>query len=382
MLAWRRVRRPVVCLVVVAGCWTEQRVDDTFTEAEWDYLQTFRLDRLAPITCADARCEAIAGFGQQLFFDRRYAGPIRVASELGAAGETGKIACALCHDPTHGFSDGRADNAVSLGTAWTGRNVPALVDLAYREAFTWGGKYTTIDAVLELAITSKAAMNVTENPLGAELPKEQRLAALVTTTYAAIYEPLFGRADPGIDDAAVYANAALAIATYERQLVSGPSPFDRYLAGDPDAIDAAAKRGARLFIGKALCSECHAGPLFTDDRFHVTGVAQRGAHAPAIDRGRFEVTGDPRDDGRFRTPTLRHVARTAPYMHAGQLATLADVIELYRWGGDPGGFAGTKDPRLVPLELVDDDVRDLEAFLLTLTGAPVDARWTTPPVLP
>jgi len=385
MIGWRRVRRLVACLVMVAGCWNEQRIDDAFSESEWEYLQTFRLDRLAPITCTlgDARCEGVARFGQQLFFDPRYAGPLKLASDAGQVGETGKIACAHCHDPLGYFADGRDDNALSLGTAWTRRNVPSLVDLAPRKSFTWNGRYERLEDVLELALTSPAALNVTESLDGTTLPREQRIVEHVLATYVPIYNAVFPAITPGTKNyAPIYANIALAIGTYEAKLVSGPSPFDRYLAGDLTAIDDDAKRGAKLFIGKALCSECHDGPLFADDKFHVTGVEQRGEHAPVIDQGRYETTSHPDDDGRFRTPTLRHVAKTAPYMHTGQLETLAQVIEFYRWGGDPGGFAGTKDPRMVPLELTDDDVRDLEAFLLTLTGTPVDATWTTKPELP
>ena len=365
MIVWRRVRALVVCLLG-AGCWGEQRIDGAFSQAEWDYLQTFRIDRLPSLELGD---EALARFGQQLFFDPRYAGPIVVASDAGAVGETGKIACDRCHDPAHYFSDGRSDNAQSLGTGWTKRNVPGLVDLAYRRAFIWSGKYDAIEDVLELALTSPAALNSTR----------ERLASHVLAKYGDTYAALFPGATTGDE---VYRNAARAIGAYERRLVAGPAPFDRYLAGDTAALDDAAKRGAQLFIGKALCSECHDGPLFADDRFHVTGVEQRGAHAPPIDAGLYDVTADPGDMGKFRTPTLRHIARTAPYMHAGQHETLADVLEFYRWGGDAGGFAGTKDPRIVPLELTDDELRDLETFLLALTGAAVDPSWTTKPVLP
>ena len=386
MIVWRRVRRLVACLVVVAGCWEEQRVDGVFSESEWEYLQTFRLDRLAPITCSlgEARCDAIARFGQQLFFDPGYSGPLTVASDKGPVGAAGRIACVHCHDPATYFADGREDNAVSLGTAWTRRNVPSLVDLAYRKSFTWNDKYQKLEDVLELALTSPAALNV-RDPGDSTLPmlsKEQRIVDHTLATYLPIYNSVFPPVAPGPQNyAPIYANLALAIATYEAKLVSGPSPFDRYLAGDTTAIDDAAKRGAKLFIGKALCSECHEGPLFADDKFHVTGVEQRGLHAPAVDQGRYEKTGNPDDDGRFRTPTLRHIAKTAPYMHAGQHETLAEVIDFYRWGGDAGGFSGKKDPRMVPLDITDDDASDLEAFLLTLTGTPVDRMWTWNPVL-
>jgi cytochrome c peroxidase len=355
MLVWGRVRWQVVCLVLITGCWAEQRVDDTFTEDEWTYLQTFRLDHLEPITCRDPECEAIARFGQRLFFDPRYSGPLETPENPNA----GKVACTTCHNPTGYFVDTRDANAQSLGVAWTGRNVPGLVDLGYRKAFTWIGEYDVIDDVLLLALRSKAAMSSTSD----------RVVEIVRTHHAAEYDAVFR--DMAIPER-TFENTKHAIGVYQQQLVSGPSPFDRYLAGELTAIDPAAKRGAQLFIGKALCSECHDGPLFADTKFHVTGVEQRGEHAPTIDAGRDAL-------GRFRTPTLRHVAKTAPYMHAGQHETLAEVIEFYRWGGDPGGFVGTKDVRMVPLDLDDDDVRDLESFLLTLTGEPVAARWTVAP---
>ncbi len=380
MIGWRRVRALVVLSAIAAACSGEQRIDDLFTEQEWAYLETFRLDQLDPIRCTGdtRRCDELARFGQRLFFDPSYAGPITVANDganggFGAIGETGKVSCDSCHDPAHYFADHRLANAQSLGTAWTKRNVPGLVDLAYRESFIWSGKYDRLEDVLDLALTSPAALNSTHD----------RFVDVILERYLATYNALFVPVSPVMVSAEIrkqiYLNGALAIATYESRLVSGPAPFDRYLAGDKHAIERAAKRGAQLFIGKALCSECHDGPLFADDRFHVTGVEQRGDHAPAIDRGRFDVTGDPIDEGRFRTPTLRHIAETAPYMHAGQHDSLGEVIEFYRWGGDAGGFTGRKDPRIVPLELTDDQVGDLVAFLRSLTGAPVDPTWTTKP---
>jgi cytochrome c peroxidase len=349
------VRALVVCLVVSSGCWTEQRVDDVFTQGEWDYLQTFRLDRLAPITCTDARCATIARFGQKLFFDPSYSAD-------------GRVACTTCHNPNGFFADLDPEkpqelHAQSFGVGWTKRNVPGLVDLGFRAQFTWGGGYQQVEDVLGLALTNAAALSST--------PEE--LTKTIKSSYGEVYAQLFG------DDPHVYENARLAIGVYEQQLVSGPSPFDRYLDGDTTAIDSAAKRGAQLFIGKALCSECHTGPLFTDDQFHVTGIEQRGEHAPTVDDGRFKVTNVDGDLGRFRTPTLRHVAKTAPYMHAGQLDTLGAVVDFYRWGGNPGGFVGVKDPRIVPLEIDDEDARDLEAFLFTLTGTPVAPTWTVQP---
>jgi cytochrome c peroxidase len=271
------VRALVVCLVVGSGCWTEQRVDDVFTEGEWDYLQTFRLDRLAPITCTEPRCATIARFGQDLFFDSRLS--CMEKGDPGVCKVPAQVACAHCHNPSGFFADldpakPQELHPQSFGVDWTKRNVPGLVDLGYRAQFTWSGDYQQMEAVLELALHSPAAMNSTP----------EIVANVVNTNYSQEYATLFR------DDPRVYENAKLAIGVYEQQLTSGPSPFDQYLDGDTTAIDSAAKRGAQLFIGKALCSECHSGPLFTDDQFHVTGIEQRGEHAPAVDDGRFNST--------------------------------------------------------------------------------------------
>ena len=357
MIVWRRVRALVVCLVAGTGCWEEQQVDDVFSEDEWAYLQTFQIDRLP----RPAYREDLARVGQQLFFDPAYSGPIVNTNANGAKDDLGKVSCALCHDPAKSFSD---DKSLSIGTNVTKRNTPGLIDLAYRGQFTWSGEFTTIDDVLDLALRSSAAMN---DPTHANLIRE------VLARYVPRYPELF----PDREPEQIYAVAKRALGDYQRALVAGPSRFDLYLRGEGTLGDDE-KRGAKLFIGKALCSECHDGPLFADDKFHNTGVEQ----LPTPDPGRVAITSSPIDEGRFRTPTLRHIAKTGPYMHAGQLATLTEVIEFYRWGGDVNGFAGVKDPRIIPLELTDDEVRDLESFLMTLTGEPVAETWTTKPVLP
>ena len=364
------MRRSLVGLVaVVSACGSEDLVDGSFTTAEWEFIQTFRLDRQLPVVCdaPAASCAFTADLGRKLFFDPGLSGTITVPAApgdgaLGAVGERGKVSCASCHDPKNWFIDTRSKPAASsLGTAWTKRNTPGLVDAIYLDTYTWEGKYTRVGDVIELALTSPAAMH----------SSLAEAAEYLRTSY---FVPFGGKTDTE-----VIAQASVALGAYEAQLVAGPSPFDRYAAGEdmPELTDAA-KRGLRVFIGRGLCSECHSGPMFSDKMFHNTGIEQRGEHAAPIDHGRANVTSDTGDDGAFRTPSLRHVAKTAPYMHAGQLGTLAEVIDFYRWGGDPAGFAGTSDPRITPLDIDDGDASDLEAFLLTLTGTPVAARLTVP----
>lgn len=352
----------------VVGC-TEPLIDGTFTQGEWDYAQTFRFELLTPPECFG--CTA-AEAGQQLFFDPRLSGPITADGEgaLGAIGESGKVSCASCHDPDNWFIDRRSKpSASSLGTAWTKRNTLGIVNTVYLSTFTWDGGYRTLEDVFELPIKS-----------GAALHSSRAIVADVVRTHYAGLVAYFGSTTGGDDE--LYTRAARAVAGYQANLRTGPAPFDRYLAGDWSAISEEAKRGLQVFIGRGLCSECHTGPLFTDQKFHNTGVAQRGVHAPATDLGRALITAEGGDAGAFRTPMLRQVAKTGPYMHTGDLATLADVIDFYRWGGTTSGFSGTKDQRMLPLEIDDADAEALDAFLQTLTGEPIPGELTRRPILP
>jgi len=369
MLAWRGVRGLVLLGVCGVAACAEPLVDGTFTQAEWDFAQSFRIDRLATPEC---RFCVSADAGQQLFFDPRLSGEIIADGEgaLGALGESGKVACASCHDPQRWFVDQRSKpNGSSLGTGWTKRNTIGIVNSAYLTAFTWDGAASRLEDVLEIPVTSPAALH----------SSHAIIASVVRTHYAGLVTA-FGPTT-GSDDE-LYQRAARALAAYQTQLRTGPAPLDRYLAGDYTAIPDEAKRGLQVFIGRGLCSECHNGPLLTDECFYNTGVPQRGLHVPATDPGRFGVSQDARDLGAFRTPMLRQIAETGPYMHTGELATLADVIDFYRWGGSPSGFSGTKDQRLIPLEIDDDDASALDAFLHTLTGEPIAAALTTRPILP
>jgi cytochrome c peroxidase len=161
----------------------------------------------------------------------------------------------------------------------------------------------------------------------------------------------------------VLEDVGAALATYVRTIVAGDSPYDRYLAGDRSALSASARRGFDLFFGRAGCAACHTGPTFTDEQFHNTGVAWTGEDFS--DLGRGAVTGLPRDRGAFKTPTLREVSRTAPYMHDGSFATLESVVDFYVGGGRSNPYL---DPRLSPLNLTSDQQADLAAFLRSLSG--------------
>jgi cytochrome c peroxidase len=253
-----------------------------------------------------------------LFFDKRLS-------------RDGTLACASCHDPNRAFSDGRTVARGIHGAEGT-RNAPALVNRGYGNAFFWDGRADSLE---------HQALQPIVNPIELGLTQPE-LEGRTGMTAAAVTE---------------------ALASYVRTIRSGDSRFDRYAAGRTGSLDALEKAGLELFRGKGGCTACHIGPNFTDEKFHNTGVAWRDAHL--ADEGRYVVSGNPRDHGAFKTPTLRDIARTAPYMHDGNVATLEDVIEFYSQGGRPNP---NLDPEIRPRHFTPEEKRSLAAFLRSLTG--------------
>ena len=385
----------VVCLLA-PGCWSsESRVDGAFSQEEWAFLQTFKLPEpeLCPEGFVGDRCDAAVRLGKHLFFDPEISGPITddLAAEPdapGRPGQAGVVSCASCHDSATFFTDTRSQpGQVSIGTGYTKHNALGLVNIGYKRlvardacklpdadaycanVYSWDGQYDTPGAVLGLALREKA-MN----------SDHATLAATVAKNHSAGYVELFQLGPCAVGQSSgcdspdqVFDNVVLVFEAYERRLDRANSLFDHYIAGELTALSADAKRGLALFIGKAMCVDCHRPPLLSDLRFHNTGVPQRGPHVLAIDRGLYDhapASNDPPQHylGEFLTQPLRNVAETGPYMHAGQLGSLADVIEFYRHGGGDEGYVGVKDPRIQPLEIDDDDARALEAFLRSLTS--------------
>lgn len=338
---------------VLAGCWSEEPRVDGFTAEQWASLQKQFAPPVPPTTCPgvpEGTCDLAAQLGQELFFEP-------------ALSANGQVACTTCHDPKSWFVDTRTANSVSFGvTKWTAHNTISVVNIAIKPTVTWTG-----------ACQDRTCM-VPENVItDIALPKAMgSSAALVAgfvrgnATIASQYTSVFGAPD---DDATVMTNVATALTAYMRRLVSLDAPFDHYIVGNASALSDSARRGFTLFVGKAMCVECHSGSVFSDGKVHVTGVMQAGDHAPLTDTG-AQMTGG------FFTPPLRQVAQTGPYMHDGSLATLADVIEFYRRGGDAAGYTGTKDPLMQPVDISDDEAQDLLAYLRSLTGAPVPTDLT------
>jgi cytochrome c peroxidase len=275
-----------------------------------------------------------AALGRRLFFDAAF-----------SKGRT--LSCASCHNPDLAWGDGRV-RAHGEGGAMLPLRSPTLLNVAWTPRLGWDGKFRDLESVAFAPITSASNMNMPEDALIA------RLAA--TPAYASAFAGAFA------DHAISRRNIEMALATFERGIVSAEAPFDRWAAGDERAIGEPAKRGFDLFNGKGRCSACHSGWAFSDASFHDIGVAQ-GAD---IGRGKLFPT-SVKLLYAFKTPTLRDVARRAPYMHDGSVPTLEAAIELYNHGG-------IKRPSLSelirPLGLTDGEKADLVAFLETLTSGP------------
>lgn len=281
--------------------------------------------------------------GRALFFDPRLSG-------------SDWISCATCHNPAFSWGDG-LPKGIGAGMKGLGRRSPTILNLAWGELMFWDGRAATLEEQALGPIASEGEMN---------LPHEKLIAKLVAVES---YKPLFDKAYPG--EGITKATLAKAIATFERTVVSGEAPFDRWIKGDEKALSDSAKRGFVLFNEKALCSQCHSGWRFTDDSFHDIGVAGddvgRGKIMPDIDVLQFA----------FKTPTLRNVDHRAPYMHDGSERTLVDVINFYDQGGQvkrPGISEHVKTLGLTPGEK-----GDLLAFLRTLTS---QDRPVAAPMLP
>jgi cytochrome c peroxidase len=431
--------------------------------------------------------------GQAFYFDPGFSGAATEKTAINRqspparapAGAPIGISCATCHDLARaGVDTTSVPGHVSVGAGWTDVNALPVVNSAYRNVVFWNGRADSLWALNVVVAESATTMN------GNRLA----LAHRIFDVYRADFEKVFGMSlDPaiGMDPARfppsgkpaapgkspgawetmskpdqdmitrILVNWAKAIAAYEYQLISNDSDFDRYVRKGPDSnvISPAAQRGARLFVGKAACVDCHSGQQLTDELFHDIGVPQAGQAVPtladcpatvvppndparadcdcvspsalkcapwgaydglrrlrnstAVDspiRNRWRRTGDPLDPnnhwsddesdtsrayyvdlpltetlkGAWRTPSLRNVALTAPYMHDGRYATLQEVIWHYNSGGQTAGpeQVGDLAPQIRPLMLTDGEQADLLAFLESLTGAPLPDELTRKPVLP
>ncbi|MEP7271822.1 MAG: cytochrome c peroxidase [Acidobacteriota bacterium] len=306
--------------------------------------------------------------GRQLFFDKRLS-------------SDGTVSCATCHDPQQGFADGRTV-AEGVGQKRGTRNSPTLLNVLFNPGQFWDGRADTLEEQAVLPLT---------NPL--EMGNESLEAVIARVSALPEYRVGFVRVFGG---GVTSIRMAQAISNYERTLIAGDSPFDRFVAGETSAISDEVKRGFALFRGKGRCSRCHTFseqmPFFTDFAYHNTGVAARHPNFERLSRVAYDLADKPGtarmieelgrheggdelgrmlfshlvfDLGSFRTPSLRNVALTAPYFHNGSAKTLEDVVRFYNEGGKANL---NREWDLNALALSDGEQRDLVAFLQSLTG--------------
>ncbi|GIX40280.1 MAG: cytochrome c551 peroxidase [Leptospiraceae bacterium] len=299
--------------------------------------------------------------GKLLYFDPRLSGD-------------GSTSCATCHDPNQGFA-----KSTEMSPAYPGnkhfRHSPTVLNSAYNDKLFWDGRANSLEEQAEKPIASPFEMNMNYDLL------EERLKSIPK------YVEMFKKAFPGEKEPITIKNIAKAIAAFERTLITPNSPFDRYLRGEKNALNPQQVKGLEIFKGKANCIQCHNGPNLTDNQLHITGVPKAkiedDSQVQAVrrfvlktggiidyenydrDPGAFASTKDKKQLNAFKTPSLRNVAITPPYMHNGVFKTLDEVIEFYNNGG---GDIRNKDPKLKRLNLTKEEKEALKAFLHSLTG--------------
>jgi len=326
-----------------------------------------------PVPPDNPQTAAKAELGKLLFFDTRLSGDASVA-------------CATCHEPDQGWG---FSNDISRGYPGTlhWRNSQTVINAAYYGKLFWAGAAKSLEAQAPSAAKGAVAGN------GEADMMEARLAFI--PEYRKRFRDVFGDRWPKLS------NAWKAIAAFERTLVQTDTPFDRYMRGEKDALSAQQKRGLELFTGKANCIECHNGALFTDEKYYNIGVPraerwleeglaqitfryeQFAKGVPEAmyrsikdDAGLYYRTKVEADQGKFRVPSLRYTLYTAPYMHNGAFFDLQEVVAFYNQGGGENEFAANKTDLVKPLNLTDEEIEDLVAFLESLSGDEI--KMTTP----
>lgn len=284
----------------------------------------------------DPHSEQEIELGKVLFFDPR----LSINNEQ---------SCASCHNPDLGFSDGMAVGVGAMGRKLN-RNTQHLYNLAWTTAFFWDGRMSTLEEQALGPIEAEGEMNM---PLSLLIPKLEKVQY-----YRDTFNKVYG--DEGINKT----NLGRALAAFQRSIITDNSPFDQYLAGNKSAMSPAAIRGLEIFKGKGNCIDCHDGPNFTDDSFHNIGVNSG-------DLGRFALTGNKNMKGAFKTPGLRNIVFSAPYLHDGSAASLEEVIDLYNKGGNSND---NLDKLIKPLGLSNQEKFDLIAFLGALTDPVIIER--------
>ncbi|MBA5873537.1 MAG: c-type cytochrome [Nitrospira sp. CR1.2] len=295
------------------------------------------LPAVVPVPSTNLNYAAKIELGKQLYFDGRLS-------------KNNAISCAFCHNPGTGFADSR-QTSIGVGGGIGGRQSPTVYNSAFNHVQFWDGRARSLEEQAIGPIHNPVEMAETHEHVVAKLGKVKG--------YQQQFRAVFGTA-------VNLQGIAEAIAAYERTVLSTNSAFDKYVMGDQKAMDEAAARGLALFKGKARCILCHNGPNLTDNQFHNLGVPQVGPMKE--DLGRYNVTRAEKDKGAFKTPTLRSITETSPYMHDGAFKSLEEVVEFMNEGG---GRNPNVSPLVKPLGLTPEEKADLLAFLRALTGEPL-----------
>jgi len=340
-------------LLLAAIAWPQSPATSQHTAKRQETARTERprLERLPKQVAApkdNPTTKAKVSLGKQLFFDPRLSGD-------------NKRSCASCHLPEKALGDALS-RAKGAGGKELSRNTPTLWNVAFQSSLHWDGRAKSLEEQARLPIQSPDEMNQDIDALVEELSAIEG--------YAQQFANVFGRPVDKQD-------IARALAAFQRTLIRRDAPFDRYLAGQKDALSPLARRGLELFTGEAGCIRCHHGPLLSDGKFYRLGV---GLDGPVRDdKGRGAITGKRQDDYKFRTPSLREVADTGPYMHDGSEKSLASVVEFYFRRAPLRGPDGLKLD-IQPLTAQSySDIDALVAFLKSLSGTGPEI---TPPELP
>lgn len=360
--------------------------------------QLFTLSPLPPLpanpTNRYADLPAARRLGEKLFFEPRLSmgneqstgtSTLRQAQRIAPLSDHGRFSCASCHDPQKGWSDGRP---LSAGVAVLSRHAPTLWNVAYQRWQFWDGRADSLWAQALQPIEHPKEMGGSRHKIHQWMSQD--------IAWKRDYRAVFGAFPQAHDVNRFYTNLGKVLEAFERTMISRDAPFDQFVKtmrriepNDKHTLSPAAERGAKLFIGKARCILCHNGPNFSDGEFHNLGLSLqdpgRWQGIPKLKQDPFNGLGQFSDapasavndkvryviqrrqnQGEFKTPTLRQVATTAPYMHDGRFQTLLEVVQFYN-RMEPTDSLGKREDTLQPLHLAGKEEKDLVVFLESLT---------------
>lgn len=332
---------PMLLIVALVGCSEEANVDQVETTEENPYANLRQLDDETLRSYFEPLGEVSEPSDNPITEEKIELGMLLFADPRLSV--TNDVSCLTCHSPNFGYSDGLA-KSIGIHGQIVARNAPTVINTGYYDVLFWDGRATTLEQQALGPLTDAKEMG--NDDLEAMVEEIKNIEG---------YKPYF---DKAFDGEITLDNILKAIGTFQRSINIVDTPFDRFIAGDDNALTDEEKFGMEIFVDKGSCITCHSGPNFTDLKFYNIGVE-------TDDEGLAKLTGNPEDKGKFRTPGLRGVADSGPYKHNGSMATLMDVVEFYDRGGD--GDENTS-PLIKPLGLTDQEKDALVAFMRAISG--------------